>query len=185
MQGEAPSDPVWRGRPCDEEAKMSDHAAVLTLSSEGPMGDARVRLVKTYSLNDRGADFQVDYDIEVLDGRLDVTFGVEWNFSMLAGRAHDRYYITDQCDNAGHLSTVVTWPETRMAGVVDEWSGVRVTLDTQLAADVHAFPIETVSQSESGFERVYQSSVVILTWPLALGPGDRWKNAIRAEAGQP
>ena len=32
-------------------------------------------------------------------------------------------------------------------------------------------PVETISNSESGFERVYQGSALVFTWPLRLAPG--------------
>jgi alpha-amylase len=39
------------------------------------------------------------------------------------------------------------------------------------AATLWRFPIETVSQSEGGFEKTYQGSCVTVVWPLALnGP---------------
>ena len=44
---------------------------------------------------------------------------------------------------------------------------VRLTFDRP--ADVFTFPVETVSQSEAGFERVYQSSVVLPVWRLFEG----------------
>jgi hypothetical protein len=40
-------------------------------------------------------------------------------------------------------------------------------------------PVETVSQSESGFERVYQSSMVMPIWRLSLLPGKSWETEIR------
>ena len=40
------------------------------------------------------------------------------------------------------------------------------------AADVWWAPIDTVSNSENGFERVYQGSALLLSWPLTLGPGE-------------
>ncbi|HUI29581.1 MAG TPA: alpha-amylase/4-alpha-glucanotransferase domain-containing protein, partial [Candidatus Acidoferrales bacterium] len=44
----------------------------------------------------------------------------------------------------------------------DEWQGLRVTVEVDKPLTLWRFPIETVSLSESGFERVYQSSVVFL-----------------------
>jgi hypothetical protein len=38
--------------------------------------------------------------------------------------------------------------------------------------------VETVSQSESGFERVYQSSLVMPIWRISLGPGMSWETDI-------
>jgi hypothetical protein len=36
-----------------------------------------------------------------------------------------------------------------------------------------------VSQSEAGFERVYQSSMVMPLWRISLAPGKTWKTEIR------
>jgi hypothetical protein len=61
-------------------------------------------------------------------------------------------------------------------------------LDIALTLDRPAllwrFPIETVSQSEGGFERVYQSSVVFPNWIIRLEPGEVWKVVLRQEIRQ-
>ena len=41
-------------------------------------------------------------------------------------------------------------------------------------ADAWWAPVETVSNSEGGFERVYQGSGLLLSWPLRLAAGERW-----------
>jgi alpha-amylase len=45
---------------------------------------------------------------------------------------------------------------------VDEWQKLQATVDVDRPLTLWRFPIETVSLSEAGFERVYQSSVVFL-----------------------
>ena len=40
------------------------------------------------------------------------------------------------------------------------------------AADAWWSPIETVSNSEAGFERVYQGSALLISWPVTLAPGE-------------
>ncbi len=35
-------------------------------------------------------------------------------------------------------------------------------------------PIETVSESEEGFERVYQGSQILGVWNVALSPNEAW-----------
>jgi hypothetical protein len=35
-----------------------------------------------------------------------------------------------------------------------------------------------VSNSEDGFERVYQGSGLLLSWPVRLGRGERWSRTI-------
>jgi alpha-amylase len=40
-------------------------------------------------------------------------------------------------------------------------------------------PIETVSLSEAGFERIFQGSAILVSWPLALAPGGSWQDELR------
>ena len=49
--------------------------------------------------------------------------------------------------------------------------GAQLTATCQPPAAQEWFPIETVSKSESGFERVYQGSCLIQRWPLRLSAG--------------
>ena len=57
--------------------------------------------------------------------------------------------------------------------------GLDVTTTLTPAADAWIAPIETVSNSEAGFERVYQGSALVLTWQLDLAPGAR--TSVRVE----
>jgi len=49
--------------------------------------------------------------------------------------------------------------------------GVSVATTVSEPAEAWWAPVETVSNSESGFERVYQGAGLLLSWPLALEPG--------------
>ena len=42
----------------------------------------------------------------------------------------------------------------------------------QPAARLTWYPVETVSNSEGGFERVYQGSSLLFRWPVTLAPGE-------------
>jgi alpha-amylase len=46
----------------------------------------------------------------------------------------------------------------------DGWQGIRVTLHAPNAEAFWVAPIETVSESEGGFERVYQGSQILALW---------------------
>ncbi len=50
-------------------------------------------------------------------------------------------------------------------------SACAVTTAVDVAADAWFAPVETISNSENGFERVYQGSGLLLSWPLHLGAG--------------
>ena len=59
--------------------------------------------------------------------------------------------------------------------------GVAVVTGIEPAAAAAWAPIETISKSESGFERVYQGSSLVLAWPLRLEPGEERVVTVRQE----
>ncbi len=151
----------------------------LNLSREGTVGGASVRLEKTIWLPKGEEQFEVTYAIRNLsDQDVQADFGVEWNFAMLAGKAHDRYLVDSAGRNVGPLSTQADFPKQDRFTLVDEWKGIRVSLSFDLPADVWTFPVETVSQSESGFELVYQSTSVTPRWVAFLQPHSTWKTRL-------
>ena len=67
--------------------------------------------------------------------------------------------------------------------LVDEWLGVELALGAPTAADVAWAPVETVSLSEAGLERIYQGSSIVFAWPLRLAPGETWSCALTLTMG--
>jgi hypothetical protein len=43
--------------------------------------------------------------------------------------------------------------------------------------------VETVSLSEGGFERIYQGSALLVSWPIEIGPGGTWDGALDLSLG--
>ncbi|NLC52028.1 MAG: DUF1926 domain-containing protein, partial [Firmicutes bacterium] len=104
----------------------------------------------------------------MLEGR----FAVEFNLAFLAGYAEDRYYsIPGRELEARHLASVGEEKDVQELSLRDEWRRIEAVFLFSEPALLWRFPLETVSQSEGGLERVYQQSVVVLQWPLLLPPG--------------
>jgi alpha-amylase len=59
--------------------------------------------------------------------------------------------------------------------LVDEWRGLDVSLSLSRRGHIRAFPIQTVSQSEGGFELVHQSTVVMPQWSVEADERGRWE----------
>jgi hypothetical protein len=68
--------------------------------------------------------------------------------------------------------------------VVDEWQNVAVQLGAPGAHDFWISPIETVSESEEGFERVYQGSQILALWTPEVLPGSQWNAKLTLQAKQ-
>ena len=64
-------------------------------------------------------------------------------------------------------------------GLVDEWLGLDVGLKTSRPTSLWTFPVETVSQSESGFELVHQSVVVQPHWIVLPDAEGCWAVTMR------
>lgn len=70
-------------------------------------------------------------------------------------------------------------------GLRDEWLGIDYHLVWNRQCNVWRFPVETISQSETGFEKVYQSSAIFPNWKLDLIPGESWQVEITQRISSP
>ena len=137
---------------------------------------------------------RVEKQITLGGGRLDPTLGVqisienrsdlplrarlglEWATTMLGGGGNpaawwDLAGTRTRHDGAGSSTDVETF------GQGNDWLGLEIAT-TVSAAEAWWAPIETVSNSEDGFERVYQGSALLLSWPVALQPGQSWSATV-------
>lgn len=154
------------------------HESSLTLAK----GPHRVRLDKTIKVPKDEARFEAGYAIANLEpSPLAVRFGIEFNFGLLAGNAPDRYYDFPGASlEDRRLASQGEVENCAGLNLVDELAGFRLALSWKAPATVWRYPIETVSQSEAGFERVYQCSAVLPHWNLALAPGGSWELSVTA-----
>jgi hypothetical protein len=67
---------------------------------------------------------------------------------------------------------------------VDEWQRVSVNFHTPKAQNFWISPIETISESEDGFERIYQGSQIMAVWPIDLASGADWTGKLSLEITQ-
>jgi hypothetical protein len=88
---------------------------------------------------------------------------VQWNLALSAGDAPG---VTSPTRPA--VARQVP-PRRRRHGLalVDEWLGLQVHLAWSPAATLQWGPVETVSVSEGGFERLYQGTALLVSWPLS------------------
>ena len=106
-------------------------------------------------------------------------FGIEFNINLLAGDAPDRYY-----DIPGHpledrkLASQGELKDVSEVHLIDEWNRMSVFLKVDRRSNLWRFPIETVSLSESGFEKIFQGSCLFFYWPLELEPKGHFEVSI-------
>lgn len=182
LSGQPPSDAGFRQGAYDAEleagegkARKKARGAAVTLIREGTWRGGQVSVGKRVLLGEKPG-FVAAYRVENKHGAaVQGFFAVEMNYSLLAGDAHDRYYFLADADNAGRLAMVKDLGVQPLVGLKDHWLNVALTLKASVPAQVLVSPVKTVSQSEGGFESVYQSSSVVLQWALNLQPGESFE----------
>ena len=112
---------------------------------------------------------------------LDARWGVQCNFTLSAGEAPGRYFRVAGRPSLGSRGRL---EGARGLAMVDEWLGGEVALTSTTPAQIAWAPVETVSLSEAGFERIYQGSALLFAWPLSLAPGQAWEMSLRLRVGE-
>jgi hypothetical protein len=91
--------------------------------------------------------------------------GLETVINLLAPNVPDRYIEFAGGRKPLEWSGTVDGSNVRLA---DEWQDVAVHVEASGAQQLWIAPIETVSESEEGFERVYQGSQILGAWNVSL-----------------
>ncbi len=160
-----------------EETGVDDGAAWVRLGRDGvacmPAGTLPMRVTKTISVGGDRRTSTLSLEVTVQNqgaGPLETTLALEWATTMLGGGGNPAaYYLLDgervPHDSAGSRTSL---GELRSG---NELVGLDVETRVDPPAETWISPIETVSNSEAGFERVYQGSSLVFSWPLVLSPG--------------
>ncbi len=133
---------------------------------------ATVSVSKSFCLSPSSSEIEVHYAIKSVRGILDCRFASESVFSLLAGKAPDRFFrFPDREVGDIYLESKGEEESVGSFCIVDEWLNIEICLRLEPSALLWRFPIETISNSDSGFERIYQGSAVVPVWPLDPGEG--------------
>jgi 4-alpha-glucanotransferase len=165
------------------------------------LGDDRVVLARdgTVTVDATAMPVHAETSITVSGGRLDpaldfavmlenrsdrplaVRIGVEWALTMLGGGGNPQAWWDVAGVRSGHDGTGAASGIERLEQG-NTWLGVELVTTVEPAADAWWAPIETISNSEAGLERVYQGSALLLSWPVRIAASGRWSAAIHHQA---
>jgi alpha-amylase len=146
----------------------------LVLARQGNAWRVPFSITKTITLEAGSSCFEVHYQLEGLPPDRTFHFGVELNFAALPAGASDRYFRDAHHNRMGHLGSRLDLYDANDLGMVDEYLGIDASLHTSRPSRIWTFPIETVSQSEAGFELVHQSIALIPHWIVKADPAGNW-----------
>jgi len=134
----------------------------------------KLLLIKQFTFSPAAHGFEVACEISLkLKALLDapIAVGIESIINLLAPTEPDRFFETPSGRCNLRFSGALPGPILRME---DGWQRVRVALHAPLSECFWVEPIETVSESEEGFERVYQGSQILAVWRPPLNSQKSW-----------
>jgi alpha-amylase len=163
--------------------------AELVAQRDGQIDGQPVRVTKTFRLGGGRLDPSLELEVAVQhrgESRIAADLVLEWNVDLAGGGANPAAHYSIPADppagieryahDSAHHPGVLPW-----VAFGNDAEGAGVTAGLQPAADVAWYPVETVSNSEAGFERQYQGSCLLLRWPLALEPGEVRSMTVRCD----
>jgi hypothetical protein len=104
-----------------------------------------------------------------LEGR----FGVELATTMLGGGGNPAAWWLIGTETSTHdVARGAQSIDALAAG--NDYIGIRLDIRTSSSCDAWISPIETISNSEAGFERIYQGSALLISQVVRVEPGDTW-----------
>jgi len=160
--------------PYDAKLRRGTGKIQVQLRREGNAWGIPLTITKGITLFSGSHALEITYLIEGLPPGRPFHFGVEFNFAGLPSGAEDRFFYDDRCERMGHLGTVLNIESTDYLGLIDQWLGANVQWTANRPSGLWTFPIETVSQSEAGFELVHQSVCMIPHWTVQGDSAGRW-----------
>ncbi len=144
------------------------------LTRNGNVNGHPVRLTKKITLEAGSSELELQYQLEGLPPGQTLHLAVEFNFAGLPSGADDRFFHTPGTQRLGHLGTQLDLTDAHAIAMTDQWLGITVQLDISQPSGIWTYPVETVSQSEGGFELVHQSIAVLPHWYILGDESGRW-----------
>ena len=146
----------------------------MTLHGKAEASTPKLLLIKQYSFGPapNGCEVACEINVKLKEPlKKPVAIGIESIINLLAPAEPDRFFETPTGQVNLRFSGELPGPILRME---DGWQRVRVSLHAPLAEEFWVAPIETVSESEEGFERVYQGSQILAIWRPDLTTQKSW-----------
>jgi alpha-amylase len=134
-----------------------------------------VRLVKTVRLSGGRLTPRLAVEVaveNVSDAPIEALLGIEFNVMLLGGGHNPAAWHEVDGRRVPHDEFAEATAVERLLSGNDQL-GIRLETLVQPAADAWISPIQTVSNSEGGFELVYQGSSVITLRPIRIAPGEK------------
>jgi 4-alpha-glucanotransferase len=160
--------------PFQSRIRRSEDKIQVHMQRKGNVWGTPVTIEKALTLFANSDEMEIAYMLDGLPKDRSLHFAIEFNFAGMPPNADDRFFEDRDHKRLGHMGARLDLKKQTHLALNDHWQGINVALQWSVPTDVWTFPIETVSQSEAGFELVHQSTVVMPHWQIKADKNGRW-----------
>jgi len=149
---------------------MASRNADVTLGGQNVPLEVRKELV----LEAERDGFRVNYEIRNTgESAVRCLFGSEWNINLLGGggNPYAYYRLLGVAEDASRLDSQGVTEGIKTVALGNNQLRMEAVVSADRPFRLWRFPVESISNSEGGVERVYQASCLLLLWPLDIAPG--------------
>jgi hypothetical protein len=106
------------------------------------------------------------------DSSIQAVFGSEWNINLLGGGHNEQAYykVPGFALDDYHLDSQGGLTDIKKIALGNRGLGVELELMIEPKVSLWRFPVDSVSNSEGGVERIYQESCMVILLPFDLPP---------------
>jgi len=159
----------------EASVRKGDQKIAVEMRRKGRVSDLNGEVRKIVVLSsDRPNEILIQYHVAGFPQNVPLHFGVELNFAAMPGGADDRYFYDAAGQRLGTLDTMLDQHNSERISLVDEWLGLDVSVEMSRAGGIWTMPIETISQSEGGFEAVHQNVCIVPHWEFMMPEQGAW-----------
>jgi alpha-amylase len=140
----------------------------LILNRNGRVKNQKVGVEKSILV--KGNEIEVKYLVVNLgQNLLETKFGVEFNLILPCCDGTAGFYEISSVDikdkdlgSSGEITGI------RQMNLVDQWTKMKLNFSFDKKTSAWRFPVETVSLSEAGFEKIFQGSCILFFWDISI-----------------
>jgi alpha-amylase len=172
--GQAAAQGDFAAGPYEARLRRNPQRIQVLLTRQGNAWGVPLKITKGLTLDAGSSTLEIAYLLEGLSQERPLHFAVELNFAGMPAGADDRFFSDLEGNRLGQLGTQLELSDVDGLGLTDQWLGIELSLTASQPTHFWAFPIETVSQSEAGFELIHQSVAVLPHWHVRPDKHGRW-----------
>jgi alpha-amylase len=168
-------------QPYEQKINKKEDYLKLVLSRSGFVWvdnqKANINLIKKISLKGDKKELKIIYELVNKHSEpVNLWFGIEFNFGMLSCEDERKsFFVKDKELKEKKLNLKSEDENIESFGIKDKALGLLIYFKVDRPSSLWQFPLYTVSLSESGFEKTYQSTILFPNWKIRLNPEEVWQ----------